>query len=118
MTALQHINNALGILQTQKPGGSANVSQQTLYLLILNEILESYQARGFAGTSFAANVATFTAVATYPDINTANNTYPRGWDRMLDYALARDICLTEGKGAWYDTLVKQTADAEVGALHA
>lgn len=117
MTAPEIINQSLGILQTLKPGGGANASQLALYRPILNNILESYQARGFAGTSFATNVATFTAVATYPDVIT-DNTYPRGWNRMLCYALARDICFTEGKGAWYDTLVKQTADAEAGALHA
>lgn len=116
MTGLQHINNALGILAVLHPGSSATASQITKYMIVLNEILTSYTARGFAGTSFASNVATQTVVTAYAN-ETVDNSYPVGWDRMIDFALAFNICGFEGRTGQLDWLTSMVEASEKGAMH-
>lgn len=118
MTGVQHIANALGIIEKLTPGGTPSASQVTRYVIVLNELLQSYTARGFLGTSFSGNVATQTAVSNYNSGGTDDITFPVGWDAMIDYALALRICGTEGKGSMIEWLTAMVEATEKGALHA
>lgn len=95
MTARQHILNAMNYLAKLSAGGSASASEESLFLIYLNEMLASWQAEKIGGATsvvaIAANVTTVTitstAIATFALITT-DNTYPTGYDAAIDANLA------------------------------
>jgi hypothetical protein len=122
LTGLQHEVNAMYHLGTLKAGGTPSSDQQSAFLVLLNEMLEQFQLAkmlGYTKTTTisgksdaiavsTAGVVTQTntggtittvdtpvAVATYASVGTSN-TYPVGWDEMIDYNLAVAIAGAQG----------------------
>lgn len=108
MTGTQAIDIALGILATLHPGSTATASQSTRYLMILNQVLSSYEAAGLNGFSLSGRTLTVTAVASYGTNPATDNTYPSGWDPGICHRLAWDIAGSEGKSAMFPTLLGTT----------
>jgi hypothetical protein len=109
MTGTQFIDGALGILQTLKPGASANASQAARYLLLLNQVCAEYEAEGRAGFTLAGRVLTVTAVAAFGTNPATDNTYPSGWEAAIMYRLSFKIAGTEGAGEMLSDLAGQAA---------
>jgi hypothetical protein len=112
-TALVHITTAMQHLAKLAAGAAPSATEQTLGLLLLNNMLANWQAEGVGGfqlvravTNRTTTVATSgavitttvigeqttdtltkTAIATYATIST-DNTYPIGWDECIQYNLA------------------------------
>jgi hypothetical protein len=130
LTGLQHEVNAMYHLGTLKAGGTPSTDQQAAFLILLNEFLEGLQLEGALGettttaitgksdgtTISTAGVLTHTnvggttttirtpvAVSTYATTGTTN-TYPVGWDEMIDYGLAVAIAGAQG-AAISDTVI-------------
>ncbi len=101
-TGQQFIDMASQHLGKVTPGGSANANQSAQFLLMLQQMMANWQARGIGGatvvTALAANVTTITitstAIAPVTTLGTAN-TYPTGWDDAITLNLAVLIA-----GAW------------------
>ncbi len=112
-TALVHLTTAMQHLAKLAAGASPSATEQTLGLLLLNNMLANWQAEGIGGfqavtaiTNKTVTVATSgavitttevgetktvtltkTAIATYATIST-DNTYPTGWDECIQFNLA------------------------------
>jgi hypothetical protein len=115
-TALVHLTTAMQHLAKLAAGASPSATEQTLGLLLLNNMLANWQAEGVGGfqtaeatTGKSLTVATSgavitttevggtktitltkTAIAAFSTIST-DNTYPTGWDEAIQYNLAVEI---------------------------
>jgi len=134
-TALVHVTTAMQHLAKLAAGGSPSSAEQTLGLLMLNNMLANWQAEGVGGFSTAESVSgksvtvatsgavitttevggtktialTKTAVATYALIST-DNTYPTGWDEAIQYNLA--VTLSGSLGVMIDKMPALLAKAQ------
>lgn len=123
ITGQQAIDIASQHLGKVAPGGSANANQSAQFLIMLNQMLASWQARGINGssivTAIASNVTTITVTSTAitPMILASPSTFPTGWEDAITLNLAVLIA-----GAWGavnpDRLawVKEQADITLQAI--
>lgn len=122
LTALAHIINGMGHLAKLKAGGTPSSDQQAAFLILLNEDMEELQLMGALGATITetltgrsdgttissagavtrtnvqgttTTVATPVAVSTFATTGTTN-TYPVGWDAVIDYRLAVRIAGAQG----------------------
>jgi hypothetical protein len=134
-TALVHITTAMQHLAKLAAGGTPSSAEQTLGLLLLNNMLSNWQAEGIGGFSTAESVSgksmtvatstntitttdvggtktitlTKTAIATFASTGT-DNTYPTGWDEAIQYNLA--VTMSGSLGVMIDKMPALLAKAQ------
>jgi len=120
-SALTHITTSMQLLSKLAPGGTPNASEQTLFLALLNGMLESWTMRRLLGavrtitiSGKQTTVGVSGSVTTLTDVGgtetttvtpvtvtlfastATSNTYPTGWDQAIQFNLALVIASTLG----------------------
>ncbi len=135
-TGTSHITIAMQYLQVLAPGGVPNAGQLTQGNTILNEMLGGFQAAGMLGFSKTTTITgksstvgvSTAAVVTQTEIggtvttvltpvvvalyanNGVDNTYPSGWDEMIDFNLALNLSGPMGVAKVPEWVVKRAAE--------
>ena len=121
-TGLVHITAAMNYLGSLQAGGAPSTSEQTTYLIYLNNLLAQFQQLGLYGFTETITVSgrqrvrsvdaagawtttetggvetrvrTPTVVTKYASVAT-DNTYPQGWDEAIQYNLAMQMIGSQG----------------------